>query len=299
MADEATVSLYLDLERGETADIEVVSRAAIAFSAAIKALAAEIAPGVDVRVDLVSGTEGSLSLNSLIKGAGLLVTKERLINIALGIALYFALETRDYTVGRLLDHLTGNDEASAETHLSEEDVQRLAAAFEKRVAEKHVQQIFKEVERDPAITGVGATTKPGKRPAIVVPRAEFRERSGVVIRQETVLRRTVPERMSAVLVSPVLVEGTRRWKFRGPYGEFGAPIKDASFTDRVLSGTTSVPMVAGILMDIEVETEEELRDGVWVPGDHVVTHVFGLQPPATVEQASLFATGRDQGDDDN
>ncbi len=299
MSVEAAVSLYLDLEEGQAADMEVVARAALAFSAAIKALALDLAPEAEVRVELLSGTEGSLSLNSKIKGLGLLVTKERLVNVALGIIAYIALESRDYTVGRVLDHYFGKADAQAESHLSDEDIQRVVEAMQKGSAAPQIRQMFKEVERDPTIKGVGATDQPGQRPSVIVPRSEFYTRAGVAPQETTITRRTTQERMTVVLVSPVLVEGKRRWKFRGPHGEFGAPVKDADFIHSVLIGTTPVPMVAGIVMDIEVETDEERTDGVWIPGDRRVTRVYDVKPPETVEQASLFATlGQDNEDDD-
>ena len=61
------LSLYLDLEKGATADLEVVSRAALAWSAAIKDLAFILDPSIEIRVEIASGTPGSFSLNSLIR----------------------------------------------------------------------------------------------------------------------------------------------------------------------------------------------------------------------------------------
>jgi hypothetical protein len=90
--------------------------------------------------------------------------------------------------------------------------------------------------------------------------------------------------MQVILFRPILLPGDRLWGFLGPAGEFGAHIKDKDFLERTLSGTTTVPMVAGIEMDIELEVKEEFRGGVWVVTDRSVTHVFGLRrPPITGE----------------
>lgn len=298
LSEEAAVSLYLDLEKGQAADIEVVARAALSFAAAIKALAQELSPEADVRVELVSGTEGSLSLNSLIKGTGMLVSRERLKLIAWTIAVYFALETRDYTFGRVMDHLFGERQTEA-PELSDGDIQRIVSALERSSATNQLRQVFREAERDPAIQGVGVTTVPGERPVVIVPRDQFSTRGAGPGREVTVTKRTTVERVTVVLVSPVLVAGNRRWKFRGPQGEFGAPVRDEPFIDRVLSGTTPVPMVAGIFMDIELETDEERLDGVWAPQARRVVRVFDVKPPETVEQASLFASLGQQGEDDD
>ncbi len=64
---QAPISVYLDLEAGRVADMEVVARAALAFSAAVKDLAYVIDPGLDLRIELQSGTEGSLNLNTILR----------------------------------------------------------------------------------------------------------------------------------------------------------------------------------------------------------------------------------------
>ena len=61
------ISLYVDLHPGEAPDLEVVARAAIAWSEAIKEIAFLLDPSTEVRIELKSGTEGSLSLNGLLK----------------------------------------------------------------------------------------------------------------------------------------------------------------------------------------------------------------------------------------
>ena len=56
MAD-TPISLYLELVPDQKADLEVVARAALAFDAAIKELAYIIDPGMEIKVELESGTE--------------------------------------------------------------------------------------------------------------------------------------------------------------------------------------------------------------------------------------------------
>ena len=67
MADGAPISLYLDLVPGEKADLEVAARASLAFAEAIKAAAYFLEPGLQVKIELESGSEGNLSLNSILK----------------------------------------------------------------------------------------------------------------------------------------------------------------------------------------------------------------------------------------
>jgi hypothetical protein len=296
----APVSLYLDLEKGEVADLEVVARTALAFSAAIKELAFILEPGAEVRVELVSGTEGSLSLNSIVRSIRGVATKDRLITIGTMFLFYIVAETRDYTFGKVLDHFFDKDAPEAERRLSDEDIERIRKAIEAGAAKKEVQQIYREAERDPSIKGLGASLVPGERPPVIVPRSEFRERAGIVIQETTERKRVVPQPMTVVLVSPVLQEGTRRWRLLGPQGEFGASVKDKEFTQRVLSGTTPVPMVAGIMMDIDLEVHEDFEGGVWVPKERVVAHVKDVRPPSPLQSPLPFSSGpRQEGDDED
>jgi hypothetical protein len=66
---QETISLYLDLKPGQKADFEVVGRTAAAFAEAVKEIAFIIEPGMEVKLEFDSGTEGSLSLNALLKNA--------------------------------------------------------------------------------------------------------------------------------------------------------------------------------------------------------------------------------------
>lgn len=294
----APLSLYFDLEEGQVADLEVVARAAIAWSAAIKELAFILDPALEIRVEIASGTPSSLSLNSIIRSVRDKLKRatddpNTLRAIIIGLAIHFGIETVDTTYSLLVEKVFGKEEAA---RMSDEDIdrlaERLARAQEDRVAESFVQQVYREAERDPVIRGVGVTTSPGERPAVVVPRDQFAQRAGhALVREETVTRRTIPTTERVVLIKPVLVPGNRHWSLRTARGEFGFTIKDTEFVERVLSGTTAVPMVAGIEMTVDIETVEELRSGVWVPKERFVMRVVELHRPE--RQASLALPPRE------
>lgn len=283
---EAAITLYLDLEENEVADLEVVARAALAWSAAIKEIAFVLDPSLEVRVELASGTQGSLSLNSLLRSVRETLSDKQTLRTIVVTAIFWTIaETRDYTFGRVLDWLTGSDAPVEVKQLSPAEIEAIAEqvadAIDRRVAEPQVKQMYRELERDPVIRGVGATAVPNKKPDVIVPREEFAKRAGhAEVREVSVTRRTIPEQTRLALIRPVLVQSDRRWGFKSAQGEFGAVIKDHEFTERVLSGTTSVPMMAGIEMDVDLETTEELQNGVWVPIERNVMHVIRLhQPP--------------------
>ncbi len=67
MDETESFGIYLQLADGEKADLETVARASLEFSAAVKELAFFLDPTLDLRIELVSGTESSLQLNSFFR----------------------------------------------------------------------------------------------------------------------------------------------------------------------------------------------------------------------------------------
>lgn len=298
------LSLYLDLEPGQVADLEVVASAALAWAAAIRETAYILDPSIEVRVELASGTAGSLSLNAILRSVRDTVTDKQTIRTIIITALVWAFqETASWTYGQILDALKGEDAAPVAAGLSDEDkediARRVAKALEGKVATSEIQRMYRALERDPAIKGVGATTTPGKRPAIIVPRQSFPQKAGHgEVKIETVTKRTVPQTLHVTLIRVVLVEdGGRRWRFKTGQTEFSANMKDQEFLQRLLTGATPVPMVTGIEMDIELETTEELRGGVWVATQRDVTHVVRLRPPIRQTGLPFTPSDEDKGDD--
>ena len=64
---EVPISLYLKTRQGEHTDLKVVAKAALTFAEIIEAAARAIDPDLIVKVEVVSGTEGSFGLNTLNK----------------------------------------------------------------------------------------------------------------------------------------------------------------------------------------------------------------------------------------
>lgn len=297
---QESISLYIDLAPGHRADLEVVARASLAYSAAIKEVAYVLDPSLEIRVEVISGTEGSLSLNSIIRSIKDRADRRTLKAIGLIVLGWFANDLRSYGVSEVLDSLL---KPEVTVTLTQDDIDQIARqvskALETHLAKRHVEVVFRELERDPAVKGVGATRTPGARPDNIIPRDRFRERGGLDnFTEETPRRRARCSQERVTLVSPVLLPGQRKWRFSFHEGEFGATIKDPEFLDSVLFGR-SIPMAAGIQMDVLLETKEEFQGGVWIVKERNVLHVFGIDP--TLKQGSLrFPSARqDQGDDDN
>jgi len=129
---DALVSLYLDIEPGQKADLEVVARAALAFDVAVKELAYILDPGLELRVELESGTEGTLSLNSIIRP--IKTIGERSPRFIAG-DLWFVIDATGWGVDRILDHLFAAEPAHVAT-LSSEDKNDIAQIVAKAIADE-------------------------------------------------------------------------------------------------------------------------------------------------------------------
>src|SRR5690606_2674726 len=123
------------------------------------------------------------------------------------------------------------------------------------------------------------------KPTDVVPREDFKSRSGIQELDNPPTKRHRDQSLRVTLISPVLRDGNRRWKFSGPEGEFGAYVRDDEFTNRLLSGQQSIPMVRGIEMDVFLRTHEEHVAGVWQVTEREILKVIKVHRPP--KQTSL------------
>jgi hypothetical protein len=281
MEASAPVSLYLDLAENEVADIEVVARAALAWSAAIKELAFVVDPSVNVTVELVSGTEGSLGLNACIKAVSKLASQQpKISTIVITSLTWFTLQTAAYSYEKVLDWLTGQNAPAVVRGLTHDEIVEIAREVAKaaadNVAAPQRQQVFRELEKDHSIVGVGATQTAGTRPSLIIPRSDFSRRAGqTVATTEDVKRRMTAARLDVILVSPTLKDAERSWKFQiGSLPEFGATMKDHGFLNAFAAGRITIPLRPGVGMEIELETKEEFEGEVWVTKERSVTRVY-------------------------
>ncbi len=282
------VSLYLELEQGQKADLVAAASASIAFADAIREIAYILDPTFEVRIELSSGTEGSLSINSIIRSLREKATDpETLRTIVVVITLWLAKEGLSWGYHELLGKIFDPHEVT----ISDADAQKIAEKVKQMitggVGKPQVQRLYRDLERDPAVKGVGVTTRPGTRPAEIVPKSEFSARGSYRTLEETTIhRRERTDNETVTLISPVLLPGTRRWRFSSREGEFGAPIRDEAFLENLLSGNTAIPMVAGIIMEVDLQTIEEKReDGMWEPVERSILRVRSVKPAP--QQSSL------------
>jgi hypothetical protein len=287
---EETVTLYLGLKEGRRADFEIVGLSAAAFAEAVKEIAYILEPGLEIRLEFDSGTEGSLKLKAVIKS---LKTPEgrrtALVSIVATIGLMLVNDARGYGFGKLLDRFLAPEQRN---ELSEDDVKRIALAVidinKGKIAKSQVQEMYKQLERDTNIESVGAITKPDDKPTQPVPRSAFPERAGIAPPIETSTKtRIVSSTDRLTLISPVLLPTERVWRFRSPIGEFGYFMRDEKFLDDVLHGRLHLGMKQGIQITAQIETREQFEGGVWVPKHRDIIKVVRVHKKPEAED--LFA----------
>lgn len=293
MEASAPISLYLDLEEGESANIEVVARAALAWAAAIKELAFVVDPAMDIQVELISGTEGSLGLNACIKAVSKVTGKyPKLATVVITSLTWFALETGAYTYEKVLDWLTGANAPAAVSKMTPDEIKEIAKevvkAQEGEVAAQPRKQVFQELSQDRSIKGVGSTQELGRRPSFIIPRADFSAMGGqsVISSEQEAKKRTESSRMVVTLISPTLKDAERRWRFQsGSLPEFGATMKDHEFLTAIVTGRVAIPLRAGIEMEVELETKQELVGDLWTVKERNITKVY--RPGVIAQQEGL------------
>jgi len=296
---EATFSLYIDLESGRVADLDVVARAALAFSAAVREAAKTIDPFLDIRVEIESGTEGSLKLNTIFRAIKKLSPNKITLTALVGIGIsWFATDLRQYGMDKLFDHLFKSD-PSINHNISENErkeiIEIVNDIIAKKVASEFVEQVYRELDQDDVIKGVGASKSKGEKPSSIVPKSEFRARGyNQVIVEESSESRTTTAVQTLILVSPVLAHNNRGWRFFFSGQEFTAKIADKKFLDEALAGKANVPFREGVHLLVEMKTDENKEDGVWVVKKRTILNVIKVSAPAVQQSFKLPLTSDDE-----
>lgn len=287
---EVPITFYIRLDQGERADLEVVSRSALAFAAVVKELAYLLDPSASVRVEAINAEDRSFGLNTIakiyfdVKTAVAAGAKKspKIAMLAAYVALRIINNAVDWSQDQVMDWLSGNDAPPIVQTLTDAERRALAddivEKLRKGAAQQEANRVFQAAAQDPKIDGIGVTSVPGKRPTVIVPRASFDAYSNGGSAETLPSdgeRRVTQHHIEATLISPVLVSGDRRWKFKAPTGEFGAAMKDEPFVEEFLSGTANIRIKAGLVMDIELEVSEVRKDEAWVVEQRTVTKVYG------------------------
>lgn len=265
---ENAVSLYFRLQQNETADLEIISEAAIAWVETLRAIAQAVDPDSDVKVDLVNVDQSSAIFNTLVEWFDRNVDPH-LDRVARGYErqprsrkLVMALAVFTITTAYpTYDTYFGDD-------YDEEDRERLRRIEEQTRHNPAVTtartKFFRIVEREPTIEAVGIKEEPTSDPIVLIDSSSFEHDDGLFAIESDVPERIQQAVIEVVLVKPALVHTPRAWTFK-PDGlpEFDAVMRDAKVLHAIQSRSFPSQMREGVRMTIRIETREILVDGKW------------------------------------
>ncbi|WMS41046.1 hypothetical protein RDV64_13220 [Acuticoccus sp. MNP-M23] len=278
MPEQSEVTLYIGLERGYYADLEVVGEAAAAWARSVKAAARAINAEFTVQIKLESMEEGSLKLNALLDWG-----EEQLDQLKRGSGRYPLLSKTAMAMAVFLIFTAGPTYLAYEsyfssegTELSDEDRERMDELIEllrrDDDVEEQSQQFFRTLERDTHIQAVGLAPERSTVPIALVNRNQFAELGGLFAREAETdlgLTETSDERIrrsekDVILISPVLENKPRSWKFREEgFDPFTAVMRDKNFLAALENANIREDLRANIRMTIILELKERKVGGVW------------------------------------
>ncbi|HEX8379189.1 MAG TPA: hypothetical protein VF619_01415 [Allosphingosinicella sp.] len=283
---EERLLLHFETAPGQYPDTAIAARALLDWTELVHRTIAVLSPTDRISLEIVGVTAGSTRFPQLMKFlekhsgnikeawseyphlksmvAGAAHTLYTSV-VAAGVTL--ALQPSEQTV-RLSDH----DRA-----LLEQMGKQAAADAGIRDANK---RFYRNLEAEPAITGVGVGTSWEKKPTLIVPRAEFPERGGLWEAQEAAPQvRAIREIWDVVLLKPALVARPQSWQFFRGGLRFSAQMADPQFLLAMKDGRVPLNLREGLMMRVEVEYQESLTDEVWEPVQNTRKIVRVLSPP--------------------
>jgi len=298
---EQPLTIYFDLAPEARPTIGAVGEAMVQFEKMAGEAVFLIEPGVEFSLVYQYSAPGSLRIIAGLRG---LVTKENLSTLATIIATTLINNGISHFQGKAMDEAI-KAVAGEQATLTEEDVERIAEAVRKVERSETVtaprRDFYRAVEPDKAITGVGAApNEKEERPAVVVPRSEFSDRSGAVIEKRAdgeTDPRVLSERVQVVLANAPLIESKAKWRIFLNGHQISVKMLDANFQKQVLDGTTQLRLAGGVILDVTLETTQVYADGVWQNKSYAIPEVHSWrQNPA---QAELLLSHSSDHDDQN
>lgn len=287
------ISIYFGVDEGERASLEVIARATLEWTEAIRSLAFIIDPGLEVRVEFVESEDGSVWLSNLVRAVkeG---DEKALKALAIGILAFFAIGPALHLQADFGDELfkaLGHEDTVVLSDTEKQDiVNRVIEGIEKTNLLERRQAIIREVERDPAIRSVGVDTVPRREgPRVKISRSEFPSYGArtdqVVLPPERDTRQLLG--IDVIVVRPTLRKGEDRprWRFEKGGSEWSATIEDDEFIWAVRNGQTGLAMAIGERMKINVALDQEMQEGEWVIVNRRVTRV--IEPAVNRRQGSM------------
>jgi hypothetical protein len=285
------IVLHLDVAPEQTADAEVVAQALLAWIDAARAASGVLDPFAELKIGLVSVEPGSVQLRALFQ-----FVEDRLIApVADALTPYPRIKryARQLAIATSIGIPTGLTIVVGEHVLYPEPpaavhpiVREEFEADQRKIGEdlavqKKVQQFYRVVERDKALTGVSVRDGSTMKPIVAVPKSEFADRSGLWSQQEP----DAPTRPQSaiwdvVVTHPALFSKPKAWKFRRDGLPFSAMMTDEQFLNAMREGTLPLHIQEGVQMRVKVEWTERLNGQEWEPitRSRKITKVISPKP---------------------
>lgn len=277
---DGTLAFYLATRPGDLPDLEVAASAAIHWAKGLKAAATALDPSAEYRVTLVAARPGSSNwiarleeLRDKVENSGANKAFERVktgwnkvpLIVRVGIGLAVVIPT---TAVPTIEYWFGTDGFSETQKREMEEIYH--KVVDQPSVKAHRKQIYKETPRDRKITGIGTgvPTSGDWKPKNILPANRFAEADGLFehVAEEEEQRRTIPQTLDVILVTPRLENARRAWTFRqeGIPGTFNAEMTDTHFL-QALEGPGGIreTMRANIPMRIDLEIDQEKLAGEW------------------------------------
>lgn len=266
------IGFYIDLKPDQIVDLEVAALAAIEWSRAIKAAAIAADPSNNYRVSLVAAEPGSSRWLARLEQskANQIVTdiktgwEQAPVILRVSVALAVMIPVTILPTY----HIYFGDDGFSDTEIQQlEEI--IGRVREDPAVKGHQQQMYREVQRDPNITGLGGGVpdRPDWKPSSIVPANRFAEAEGLFQPQEEKPHgdRTLYKVLDVILVTPRLENKQRTWSFKqeGIPGTFNAEMKDAKFLAALEGSGIQERLRANIPMRIRLEIKEVLVNGEW------------------------------------
>ena len=278
--DQAPSSLYFDVAQGQLADLEVVARTSIAWAALVKEVAFVLDPSAEIQVQFVTSTPGSAFVNNLTTAVKKAAKENPLIaGPLIAIATTFALAIPVHLADDAAKDFLAKVGHVHTDEISDESARKIAEEVVKlernNIAREQRKELYRQSERDEKIIGFGIGRTFDKRPEIVVPRSDFRDRFGVgeLIQTSSEIRYELQERYPVEILRSSSQAKEAMWRFSSDSGEFSAKMKDRAFLDALRSGHTGLEIGEGVEIGIDLKTKLERRDGVWTIVERTVERV--------------------------
>lgn len=298
---EQPLTIYFDLSPDMRPTLGSVGAAMVQFEKMADEAVFLMEPGVEFSMVYQYSAPGSLRIIAGLRG---LVTPERLRDLALVVATVLVTNAVGHIQGMIMDEaieaIVGEEEK-----LSDEDIRRIADAVRNVERSETVtaprREFYRAVEPDQAITGIGAAPNEKKeRPAVVVPRTEFGDRSVAAIEKAPdgdPEPRVLPERVEVVLANAPLIESKAKWRIFHNGHQISVKMLDENFQQQLLDGTTQLRLAGGVILDVTLETTQVYADGVWQNKSYAIpeVHTWRQNP----EQAEMLLSHSSDGDDQN